>query len=94
MHNAIKHSSTYLFSDDTHLLHINKNLKKLQREMNADLKSLNLWLLANKISLNKTKTELVYFKTPNTTIHFNKIKINGLKLYPSKSVKYLGIYLD
>ena len=62
--------------------------------MNADLKNLYLWLLANKISLNKTKTELIYFKKPNTTIPFNKIKVNGLKLHPSKSVKYLGIYLD
>ena len=94
LHNAIKHSSTYLFADDTHLLQINRNLKRLQRNTNADLKYLYLWLLANKISLNKTKTELIYFRKPNTTIPFNKIKINGLKLYPSKSVKYLGIYLD
>ena len=62
LHNAIKHSKTYLFADDTHLLHINKNLKRLQKEMNADLRSLYLWLLANKISLNKTKTELIYLK--------------------------------
>ena len=74
LHNSITYSSTYLFADDTHLLHVNKNLKRLQREMNADLKNLYLWLLANKISLNKAKTELIYFKKPNTTIPFNKKK--------------------
>ncbi len=94
LHNAIRFSTTYLFADDTNLLHVNSNLKKLQSQMNADLKNLCSWLLANQISLNKTKTELIYFKKPNTTIPFNKIKINGLKLYPSKSVKYLGIHLD
>ena len=59
--------------------------------MNSDLKNLCLWLLANKISLNKTK--LIYFKKQNAIIPFNKIKINGMKLHPSKSVKYLGIYI-
>ena len=61
LHHAIKHSSTYLFADDTNLLHMSKNLKNLQKEMNYDLKNLCLWLLANKISLNKSKTELIYF---------------------------------
>ena len=50
--------------------------------------------MANKIYLNKTKNELIFFKNPNTIIPFNKIKINGMKLYPSKSVKYLCIHLD
>ena len=62
--------------------------------MNTDLKNLCLWLLANKISLNKTKTELIFFKKPNTGIPFNNIKITGMKRFLSESVKYLGIYLD
>ena len=94
LHKAILNSETYLFADDTNLLNISCNLKQLQKQMNADLKNLCLWLLANKISLNKTKTELIFFKKPNTQIPFNIIKINGMKLIPSKSVKYLGIHLD
>ena len=94
LHNAIKHSKTFLFADDTNLLNININQNKMQREMNIDLRNLCQWLLANKISLNKTKTELIVFKKPSTIIPFNKIKINGMKLQPSKSVKYLGIHID
>ena len=75
-------------------MNINSNLRKLQKPVNNDLKNLCLWLLANKISLNKTKTELIFFKKPNTGIHFNNIKINGIELFLSKSVKYLGIYLE
>ena len=94
IHNAIHYSKTYLFADHTNLLNINKKLKKLQREINTDLKCLCSWLLANKISLNKTKTELVFFKKPNTSIPRYKIKIMGKIIYPSNSIKYLGIYLD
>ena len=75
-------------------MNINSNLRQLQKQVNTDLKNLYLWLLANKISLIKTKTELIFFKKPNTGIPFNNIKINGMKLFPSDSVKYLGIYLD
>ena len=45
-----------LFADDTNLLNIKNNQNKMQREMNTDLRNLCLWLMANKIYLNKTKT--------------------------------------
>ena len=91
LYKAILNSETYLFADDTNLLNINSNLRQLQKQVNTDL---CLWVLAKKIYLNKTKTELIFFKKPNTGIPFNNIKINGMKLFPSESVKYLGIYLD
>ena len=55
LHNCIKNSNTFHFADDTNLLYMPK--KKLRninisRILNKDLKSLNHWLLANKISLN------------------------------------------
>jgi hypothetical protein len=63
----------------------------MQKHVNFDLRSLYKWLLANKISLNCSKTELIIFGNPN----FNfKIKMNGHKINPSPFIKYLGIYLD
>ena len=53
------------------------------------------WLRANKISLNKSKIELLIFKHPNKNMnHEFKFKMDGKKLYPSKYVKYLGVLLD
>ena len=53
------------------------------------------WLRVNKISLNNAKTELTYFHKVNNTIPTdNMIKLNDKKLYPSKKIKYLGVYLD
>ena len=92
---CIKHSSTYHFADDTNLLNINNNYKSLQKELNKDLKSLVSWLSANKISLNKEKTEIIFFRKNNDNFPSDvKIKLNGKRLIPSKQIKYLGVYLD
>ena len=52
--------------------------------------------MANKISLNSSKTELLIFRYPNKKIDCNdfKIKMNVKKLYTTKFVKYLGVLID
>ena len=95
LRNAIYHSTVHHFADDTNLLYVNKNLKTIQNKINKDLKSLVTWLRANKISLNASKTELIIFRDPRKKITYDmKIKIDGKKLTPCSSVKYLGIYID
>ena len=93
---AIKHSKVYHFADDTNLLKICKSAKQLQKHVNLDLKFLYQWLLANKISLNCSKTELIFFRKPgDPSIEYNfQIKMNGHKIIPSSHIKYLGILLD
>ena len=97
LHKAIKNSSVYHFADDTNLLRFSSSPKKLQKELNFDLKCLYNWLLANKISLNCSKTELIFFHTnekdPTRSFTF-KIKINGHAIHPTTHLKYLGVYLD
>ena len=43
------------FADDTNLLCLGNSIKKLNKQVNADLKHLVNWLNANKISLNVKK---------------------------------------
>ena len=95
LHKCINFSETFHFADDTNLLNVSDDYKTLQNNVNRDLISLHEWLLANKISLNKGKTELIYFhkcrsKVPNDL----KIKMNGKRLFHSNRIKYLGIYMD
>ena len=95
LHNSILHSKVYHFADDTNLLHISSSYKKLQKNLNSDLKKLSNWLDANKISLNCTKTELIFFHKPLSIIPPNiKIKLNGKRLIATDHIKYLGVYLD
>ena len=95
LHNAIIHSKTCHFADDTAILSANQSLKQLQKHVNTDLKQLCHWLKANKISLNAGKTELMIFRNSHKAINYNlKIKINGKIIIPSNKIKYLGIILD
>ena len=54
-----------------------------------------LMINANKISLNVDNTELILLKLKMKKLHFDlKLKLNGKRIYPTKSVKYLGIKID
>ena len=83
------------FADDTNLIHTSQSVKNLNKLVNHDMKHLNNWLSANKISLNIEKTELVIFKSPrNVLLDEIKIKLCGKRLYPSNSIKYLDVKID
>ena len=94
LHKCIKFSSTYHFADDTNILNISDNYSRLQKEVNYDLKFLNNWLLANKISLNADKTEMIIFHKVRSAVPKLKIILNGKHLTHTPVIKYLGIYLD
>ena len=59
------------------------------------MKHLSVWLNANKIPLNVQKTELVVFKQKKKILdHEIKINLNRKRLYPTPSVKCLGVKID
>ena len=90
LHLAIKHSETFHFADDTHLLCFAKSIRSLCSKVNADLRVLTCWLNANKISLNSSKTEFVLFRSNSKTLEsIPFIKLLGKIIYPSPNVKYL-----
>ena len=93
LHTCIKNARTFHFADDTNLLFTPSHTNFL-RKLNVDLKSLNHWLMANKISLNASKTELIVFREPNTPLPILNIKLNGVKLIPKTQIKYLGLVMD
>ena len=71
------------------------SIKEINKSLNIDLKLLSHWLNANKIALNVSKTELVVFKPNRKQLDSEiKIKIYGKKIYPTPSVRYLGIKID
>ena len=44
---AAQTKSTYLIADDTNILNANKNLKSLEKVVNAELHNLYVWLTLN-----------------------------------------------
>ena len=55
LNQEIKFCKVHHFADDTNLLCLSNSIKKLNKQVNADLKHLVNWLNANKISLNVKK---------------------------------------
>ena len=95
LNQAIKFCIVHHFADDTNLLCLINSIKKLNKLVNADLEHLVNWLNANKISLNVKKTEMVIFKSTQKKFEGDlKIKLCGKRLYPTESVKYLGVKID
>ena len=68
LHKAIQYYKVHHFADDTNLFHTNKSVKNLKKLVNCDMKQLNNWLTAYKISLNVEKTEPVIFKSPRKVL--------------------------
>ena len=64
--------------------------------MNHDLKLLNTWLRANRISINASKTEIILFKPKswaNITKHLN-FRISGQQIERINQVKYLSLVVN
>ena len=94
LHSRLKYSTAYHFAGDTNVT-LSDNLQEtLGKRMSYDLRKLSMWLRANKLPLNIEKTELVVFWRQNAKLNnFFKIKLDG-RLFPTGSVKYLGVLLD
>ena len=70
-------------------------LERLSKQVNKELSNLSNWLRANKLSLNVKKTELVIFRPRKLKMdHSFKFKLDGKRLVPTHSVKYLGVLID
>ena len=84
-----------IFADDTNVFLEGKNLVDTCDTMSTELQKVNLWLQANKLTLNIAKTQYMCFKSPRKKIDsIHSVSINKTKIeFVSKS-KFIGIVLD
>ena len=63
--------------------------------INSELKNIDAWLSANKILINDTKSNYLFFSYRNIyDISPIKIKIEPLEIKPANSTKFHGIFID
>ena len=86
--------SFILFADDTNIFYQHKDIKVMTETLNYELKKVNLWLQANKLSLNIKKTSIIIFKTRRKRTGNIIVKINDTEIKHVESTKFLGIYID
>ena len=91
---ACKRTFPVLFADDSNLFLSGKNTDQVQQMMDDELKDIVIWLRANKLSLNISKTHYMLFSNkkviqPNVTI-----EINGQPITCVTKTKFLGVIID
>ena len=58
--NISKSLNFYLFADDTNIYYESDSLVKLESKINKELSKLQLWLNVNRLSLNISKTNVIF----------------------------------
>ena len=92
--NVSKKFNFYLFADDTNLFYQSDNLDELQKTVNKELKNIVVWLNANRLALNVSKTNFVIFSAVNKPLKPVTILINKKAIEEKEYVKYLGVLID
>ena len=83
-----------LYADDTAVLLKGKELRELLVILNEELERINLWLKANKLTLNTQKSVFMVFQRARLKSFNPPILINGTQLQEVSSTKYLGLIID
>ena len=92
---CLKYTTASHFADATCFTYASYNLKTIESNFNFDLKNLNEWLRASRLSLNIKKTNLLIFHSKFNRNNFDiSIKIQGVKLNLTDQVKYPGLLID
>ena len=84
-----------LYADDTCLYVKASKEKDLESLMNREIEIANLWLKANKLTINAAKSSaLVITPGAKTATQKPKMLCDGLPTAVNSNVKYLGLWID
>ena len=70
------------------------NTRALEVDMNSEMTSVHEWMIANKLTLNYSKTKVMLFSKKRKGQKSIEISINNHKIEMVKSFKYLGVIID
>ena len=85
-----------MYADDTVLFFADKDNSVIQSVLTVELERLNVWLIENKLFLNKEKTESVLFGTSANLSNVTNYQLS-ISEHPLKQVteyRYLGVILN
>ena len=94
---CLGHTNANMFADDTQIETSWYDINVIAKKLNNDLENVSTWMSANKLTLNRTKTEYVIIGSNKRVKHIDaepclQIKyreVNGVKI-----TKSLGIMID
>jgi hypothetical protein len=85
-----------MFADDTNISTNGKTNDELQERINVDLENVHQWLLANKLTLNKDKTEymIIGSRRISNLLTDPKIELGESVIKRVHKSKTLGVIID
>ena len=95
--NCLMRSEPRMYADDTHLTYAGETTEDIQSSLNHDLENVKNWLIANKLTLNMTKTEFMLIGSRQklqTLANPPKPIINGTPIKQVTTAKSLGVLID
>ena len=93
--NCLAHAEPRMYADDTHLTFASNNMKDIELYLNQDVANVNQWLIANKLTLNQSKTEFMLIGSRQRLCTFQSapnLTINGTPVKQVSQAKSLDVY--
>ena len=100
--NDLQHASkiikAIMFADDTNFFYSDNNIKNMFKIVNQELKRVQIWFNANKLSLNVSKTKYSFFHSSaykdKIPLRLPTLEINNIIIKRDPTMKFLGVLLD
>ena len=96
--NCLNVGSPRMYADDTNVTFSAATIPDLESQINSDLKYIDRWLKANKLSLNVAKTEFMVIssrqKLQSLNDYTRNIHVDGVPINQSNQSKPLGLIID
>ena len=95
--NCLEFSVPQMYADHTHLTFAGTDPDLIECNLNHDLSNISDWLVANKLTLNKSKTEFLVIGTRQrlrTLDRYSAIAIDNSPISQVASTKSLGVHVD
>jgi len=88
MSKSLKYLTPYLYADDINLFIESKDLNNIMPRINEDLLSFYKWCVADKLTINISKTNYIVLKNPQNKISLqtNKILLNNIFITQANTV--------
>ena len=97
MPNCLEHSQARMYADDTNLTFASNNIDDINYHLNQDLANVNKWLIANRLTLNQSKTEFMLVGSRQriaTLCSVPCLEIEEVPIEKVSQAKSLGVHLD
>ena len=95
--NCLSHSRARMCADDTHLTYASNDIDDIDHHFNEDLAKVSEWLVANRLTLNQSKTEFMLIGSRQRISTFNSspsLTINDVPIKQVSHTKSLGVHID